>query len=456
VSAHPEQAGIVPKRARSNNPLDPLWNILASPISGIVLLVLTAFMVTLSGILPQLPATLSDPLAQTRWLAEAASRFGSLGSALRSAGLFQIQGSLPWKVLLGIDALAVLAALETSAWRAWQLRRGDLRHVGLRFADAPPRQGTDVLAILDSAEDYLSSHGFRTRQVTLAKPQQVHAVARPWAAWLRPMLYCGVFLVLASLILVGSLRRVQQVSVGPGESEALTLRTGWSLLLDEFGENPSPAGSYTGHLALFGPEAEMLGKGGIGTQAPLLARGLSIHLQEVGPGLEVKATDASGQALPLQSATGTQQRSLFLQLDESEPEAYFAASDVGDTIRVVLHANADTKGRDFLVQVYHGSEAEPRAEDLLAGPGSLVADGVTYSFVPAPYAVLLVVEDPTHWVFWAGAVLALISALLIMAFPCRAVFIQAAESDGSVYVRFGSAGPDSEHIARRACDATEV
>ncbi|MGE5602972.1 MAG: hypothetical protein ACM30E_07965, partial [Nitrososphaerales archaeon] len=110
-SSWPPPAG--PRRGRA---LDNLWIAASSPRLTIALAVLLAFTFALAALLPQLPAGL-DPLAESRWLATTAARYGRFGAFLTSSGLFEVLGG-PWIIaLLALGAFHLVLRVANQARR---------------------------------------------------------------------------------------------------------------------------------------------------------------------------------------------------------------------------------------------------------------------------------------------------------------------------------------------------
>jgi hypothetical protein len=441
----------------AEEPLRRLWAFLTSPPFAGILLALAASLLTLSALFPQFSPALSGPAAQERWIAETAARWGTLGPTLRSLGVFQIQDSLLWKMCLGLGVLVLLLRLEASAGRAWGFMRVDVSELTVRFREeatvAQPR--AQVLAGLRRG---LEERGFRVRITQANDLEHLHAVARPWASSLRAVLCLGILLMLASLLLSGAAAQWEQIAVGPGESEPLSLRAGWSALLRDFA---AEAGSerFRGQLAVFGPEADLLAEGTVAMERPLWVKGLTLHMSGTGPGLRAEATDASGRPLMLQPASGAAQtQSLFLRFDEDQPEQYFAVPDTEDTVRVVLHPGGRNGGQEFLVQVYRGAEVQPRVERLLSVESSLEVDGATYHFAATRYPMLMAASNPAKWLLWAGAALSLLAVVLMRLFGSRVVLARVAGGDGETHMQFLTEDADTMETARRALsgqDSTE-
>lgn len=453
MAVHPEQPRATPRRGPSGSPLDSVWNFLASPVSAAVLLALTALLATLAGIVPQMPPTLSDPLAQSQWLAETSSRWGAFGETLRSLGLFRLEDTVLWKTCLGLNLLAVLVVLEVAFRRAWRCMRNSLDNLSFPIIEERAAQ-SDAPGLLERLARHLSERGFRTRQSESGEIRQLHAVIRPWAWWLRATLHLGVLLILLALLVGGETLRTEQIALGPEESSLVGLREGWSVRLRELREDSGVPHGLSAALALFDAEANIVREANVGMQRPVRAGPLSLHLTATGPALEIRAEDAAGQPMPLQSAEGIlESDALLLKFGETEPEQYFAIPEIGDTVRVVLHPDAVSETPQFLLQIYRGTETQPRLEELLGEARALTADGVTYTFTPTTFVTLTASAHSMRWLLWTGSLLALLSALLAKLFPAHAVLVQAAEVGGQVRLQTLATDRDSAETARQASAA---
>ncbi len=450
MAVHPEQPGATPRKGPSGSPLDSVWNFLASPISASVLLALTALLATVSGIVPQMPPTLSDALAQSRWLAETSSRWGAFGETLRSLGLFRIEDSVLWKVCLGLSLLAVLVMLEAALRRAWWCARNSLQNLSFPVAEEGTFQG-DAANLLARVGQHLSERGFRTRQVESGEISQLHAVIHPWSRWLRATLHLGALLILLALLVGGTTLRTEQISLGPAESSRVNLHEGWSVRLRGLHENSGGLSDIRAALVLFDAEANIIDEAEVRMQHPMSVGTFSLHLTATGPALEIQAADAAGQPMPLQSTGGiVETDALLLKFGETEPEQYFAIPEIGDTVRVVLHPNPTADSVQFLVQIYRGTETQPRLEELLGTARSLTTDSVTYTFTPTTFVTLTATAHSMRWLLWTGFLLALVSALLAKVFPSHAILVQTAETGGEVHLQTLATDPDAAEMARQA------
>ena len=421
-----------------------VWEFLTSPRCAAILIILVAFVFLLAGIFPQAPTTGADSAAQLRWLAEAAARWGAPGPTLRALGMFQVADSLLWKGTLGLGVFVLLLHLAHNLRRALQYAKTDAsslprRAQGQRVADGSAAQ---VLASVDAA---LARACYRTRTESTGEALQLHAVRDGWAWGLRAGAAFGLLLVAAALLLSGRVSRSEELALGPGEAATLALRPGWSVSLGDGAQGA------LWPVLLLGPEGDVRARGVIGPQRPLWAGGLTLHRTRSFAGVVVSATDDGGAPVSLQaagesSAVGT----LFLRFDEDQPEQYFAAPDVGDTIRIALNPDADGGAPTFLFQIFHGTDIQPAHEGTFSDEGTAASNGITYRFAAGQYPAAVAIRDPSRYPLWAGAVLAVVCGLASAWASARAAVVQATQAANRAALRFWASDADTADVIREA------
>lgn len=420
------------------------WDFLTSSRCAAVLLLLTAFVLFLAGIFPQAPASGNDTTAQLRWLAEATARWGASGPTLRALGLFHIATSPLWRILLALGVFVLLVNAAQELWRALRYARSDTAGLptwaqGQRLADGDAAQAIAAL------ESVLRQAGYRTRTEPVGDTLRLHAVRAGWAAWLRFGTAVGLLLVAGALLLSGIASRSEYAALGPGENAAVSLRPGWSVALADGAQGAGWP------VVLIGPEAELRAQGIIGPQRPLWAGPLTLHMTHTFAGVVVSATDAQGAPVPLQaagesSAVGT----LFLRFDEDQPEQYFAAPSVGDTIRVALDAAAGGGATTFAFQIFHGMDIQPSREGAFSAEAATTSDGITYRFTAGRYPAVLVIRDPSRYPLWLGTVIAIVCLIASAWARARAAFVQVVQFQRRAAVTYLASDAETEAVIRRA------
>lgn len=420
------------------------WNFLTSPRCAAILILLAAFVSLLAGIFPQAPDAGVDTPAQLRWLAEATARWGTLGPTLRALGLFQIATSPLWRSLLGLGVFVLLLHSAQELWRALRYAKPDASTLPPRAQEQRLANG-DAAQVIAALNDALAQAGYRTRTVRRGESLQLHAVRAGWAAWLRFGVALGLLLATVALLLSGVIARSENVALGPGETVPLTLRPGWSLALED------SANGSRWPVVLLGPEGEVISRGHIGPQRPIWAGSLTLHMARSVTGVVVSATDGQGGPVSLQaagesSAAGT----LFLRFDEDQPEQYFAAPDVGDTIRIALNPGAGMGAPAFAFQVFHGMDIQPAREGTFTDEATTASNGIAYRFAAGQYPMLVAVTDISRYPLWAGTAIAIACILASAWVSARAALVQATQVDNRVALQYLASDADTENVIRKA------
>ncbi|MDH7490534.1 MAG: hypothetical protein QHH80_13645 [Anaerolineae bacterium] len=444
MAAQSEQpAAPMPTDDRAGGGWERVWDFLTSARCAAILTLLTAFAFLIAGIFPQAPAMGADSTAQLRWLAEAAARWGALGPTLRTLGLFQIAASPLWRGVLGLWVFVLLLHAAQELGRALRYAKADAialprRARGQRLADGDAAR---VLAALDGA---LLQVGYRTRVERSGDRVHLHAVRTGWAAWLRFGAALGLLLATVALLLSGLGSRLEEVALGPGETVALAVRAGWSVALEDGAEG----GLWP--VAVLGPEGEPISQGFVGPQHPLWTASLTLHMARSFPGVVVSATDGQGKPVPLQAAGESSAAGmLFLRFDEDQPEQYFAAPDVGDTVRLALNP-AGNGTPAFAFQVFHGMDIQPAREGTFADETTTPSNGITYRFAAGQYPMLVATTDISRYPLWAGTVIAIACIVASAWVSARAALVQAAQVDNRVAVQYLASDAETEGVIQKA------
>jgi len=417
-----------------------VWDFLTSPRCAAILILLVALVALLAGVFPQAPALVGGATTQLRWLAEATAHWGALGPTLRALGLFQVATSPLWRGVLGFGVFVLLVNAAEELRRAWGYTKSDAsalppRMRGQRLVDG---DATQILAAVDNA---LTTDGYRTRTALTGNMVHLHAVRTGWASWLRVGAALGLLLSAVALLLSGSVSRSEEVALGQGETVALAVRPGWSVAL---GDDNTRGPRWP--IVLLGPEGEAISQGFVGPQHPLWAGGLTLHMVRSFPGVVVSATDGQGNPVSLQAAgEASTAGTLFLRFDEDQPEQYFAAPHVGDTLRLALNPAAE-----FAFQVFHGTDIQPAREGTFADEATTTSNGITYRFAAGQYPMLVAVTDISRYPLWVGTMIA-IACMFASAWACaRAALVQVTQADNGVAVQYLAGDAETEAAIRRA------
>lgn len=394
------------------DPLDALWRVLSSPITGRILLILLALVILLGQIIPQLPVDIQDaPGAFARWSAGLPAFYRSEIGWMRATGLLTIYSSSGLRLLLGLTALALLISMidELLATRRF-LQSGDDISTTLEGEERykwkwPGVQSTEVATGLRRdllLRRYLVRLGEGEKLITL------RAVRWPVSI----LAHQGALVLLLGLALNSSLGwQVRGLALPPEQNQPIG-RGDYAIVL-QHGIRATPAGEENIELFSLLHGDELLTKRVLSADRPLRYRNFSITQQAIGPLVTVRGESEAGQPLLLAAhpRTGEAGESLTLAFAAGQSERHFRVVGSGQVYRVALDDNL------LHVDIYRKGETTPALSRELEDRDSAVLDGERVTFSQGHYVVLDVRSDPAWGTMMGGGLLALVG--IALAFSCR-------------------------------------
>ena len=323
------------------DPWRRLWGFFAGDGFLAAVIALVTALLIIAALLPQTPG--ADPVAYSRWLSEAQTRFGSLYEPLATLGLFSITTFVPFRF-----ALALLGMCSA-----------------LRLIDQPDRWRHAVQA---------------------DRPASRRSILAAILA------YSGLLVVLLGLLfgLFGDYR-ADNIVVQPG-TLAPVPGTAYALRLDAV-ENDRAS------VALL-RQTETVAQGAIAPRQPLVA-GVTVYLARVGPALNVSATRGATETLSLQStAASPEQPQVLLAFTPDQNLAFVAAPQVNLVLRI-----SPTGSGEYVAQIYQSATGKDLGSQPFKPGDSLTAAGTVFTFQPAAYIIVSAANQPSHWIVAFGLML---------------------------------------------------
>jgi hypothetical protein len=363
---------------QSSDPWQIIWQFATSDSVLVILLLAIAVSVALTAWIPQRP---SSDVDYARWLSQVQAHFGEATSIMRALGLFNLMGSVVFRILVALlSGCLVLRLVE----RADRLRRG-------RKVTDPGGTWREISAgnlgrLLD---------GLRIRRYRALDESSFYQIDRwPWADLSLMIVHSGALFLLLGL-LFSYLWGWQVEGLILQRGELSTLPEGDWVALDE-------AGSET-------------------RQSP----GVVIFVDKRGPGVHVRAIDDDGQVLQLQVAAEAElSPDLLLALAE---DRYFAVPEANLIAR--LTPQSEEPYTRVEVQVYRSPPGEMIAEIMTdeGGEAELSVEGVRLKLTPAPYARIAASRNPGRWPAGFGLVLLMAGLLGNLIWPAGRFWLRERE-----------------------------
>jgi len=376
---------------------DGWWMLWRALTSNVLLGALCALALAglLAGIvLPQQPASgTADPVAYSRWEAEARNRQGALFPPFQSLGLNAIAQSAWWRLVLA--ALIPLAGLRLADRLA--------RWVEARYQGEPRLRVILNGPSLERFAAQLRAQGYR-----VAQPATGLLVANctPRALVFTCALHGGLVLAAGGLLLnlaLGWEVRSQTATA----SGSVSLPSGVLLTLRDSNDANT--------VVVLQPNGEAVAlKQG---QTARTAGGIALTLEQRLSGYRVTASDDEGAALPIQASSFlSPSTEVLIVLGPQEPERYLAIPQARLALAIV------TEGPRARLRAY----AIPSGQLMRDGDiqAEVTIEQTTLRFQPVASAVLSARYHPGDWLWWPGVAFIAIGAIGSALFPIGRIIIQ--------------------------------
>jgi len=223
-------------------------------------------------------------------------------------------------------------------------------------------------------------------------------------------------LLIIALIWPGLTGWREKVALGPGQWRSLAHLPDRQVRLDGLIIDRLPDGTprqYQARLTV--KDAGMTIAQEIGLNRPLVIRQVGYYLSSYGPALRITAQGSSGETLALKVGDTVSQEAILLFQDEAQPQELSIPS-AGVTFQV--YYLADT-GAGPALSIRPMREGQPMAafSRHLTGTTRVDWQGMALTFLPADYALVVAVYDPSFQVVIFSALALLTGLMLTFYFP---------------------------------------
>ncbi len=404
--------------------LDSAWRFFSSRRLTIALLVIIVLVLACGAVLPQMPGDVTFGSPQyARWYASVQAQYLQWTDPLAQVGLFSIGESLWLRITLALLLVNLVVCAVEQAWTI--LREGKL--APREFAQALPRDSEthtflfagDPESALGRSRSLLETHGYRVQ--TQEGTSDFHLAARRFhsARWGIVLAHAGLALIVVSALIGGRLGWHERgITLGPGQEYQVQHVESTSVRLESFHAQLYPDGRPRWYEA----DVTVLDNGDVATSAvltagaPLSYGGMSVHQLSHGPLISIRAADAEGVPVNLQTlgASSLIVEEASLQLSEEEREGYIAVPTRNLVLRAVLQPEAVSGGEaspGLLLQAYRGGATDLAYSETLYGSARVDIEGDTYTIEWGQYAIIGIASDPTFSLVLLGAVALLVGTI---------------------------------------------
>lgn len=381
-----------------------LWRSLTGDVLLIVLCAIAAVGVIAMVILPQQPsAGTSDPVAYSRWEADAKRREDVLYEPLNNLGFNNVAQAVWWRMALA--ALIPVAGLRLADRL---VRLADVRRGG-RAGELRDERRARVTLNAPSLDDLADR--LRARRYRVVRPVDDVLVAdrAPWAELVSAASHLGLVLAAVGLSfnLIAGWEAANRMVVAGASTP---LRDGYAITLDDSSGDPARVTA----VLQPGDWSVALGEG-----ERTRAAGLDIALRQIMPGYRLSATTRDAKPLLIRASNFVSPTAeLLVTLSADEPERYIAVPEA----RLALALTASDAAEPVRLRAF----AMPSGSvitDTTVQPALVIGD-VEFRFKPAQGAMMDVRYAPGDVLWWIGLAIALIGAIGGLIYPMQRFLIR--------------------------------
>jgi cytochrome c biogenesis protein ResB len=428
--------------------LDLAWRLFSARRLTVALMVIITLVLACGAVLPQMPddVTVGSP-QYARWYASVQAQYLQWADPLAQAGLLSIRDSLWLRIPLALLLINLVVCTVEQAWTIRCQRKLAPREFPQALPQDPETHTFlfpgDPESALGRSQALLETHGYRVQ--TQEGTSDVHLVARRFhsARWGTVLAHAGLAMIVVATLIGGRLGWHERgITLGPGQEYQVQHAESTSVRLDSFQAQLYPDGRPRRYEA----DVTVLENGDVATSgiltagAPLLYGGMSFHQSSHGPLVSIRAVDAEGTPITLQTlgASSLSVEEASLQLSDDEREGYIAVPARNLVLRAVLQSETASAGEDspgLLLQAYRGGATDLVYSDTLHGPADVDIEGDTYTIHWGQYAVISITSDPIFSLMLLGVVALLTGTIATTCCRPRSVWASLTEKQGVVEMR---------------------
>jgi len=445
----------------SDDILDSIWRVFASPYTTMLLLIGLAALVCIGILLPQRPPeAIADPMTNGLWLTSLRERYHGAADWLVRSGLVDVHRSLWFRALLGLLALNLVLKV-VDFFQPFHLRSVDCSSDTRTFVgDAAPSQSREQL--LGRLKEVLRAQRYR-----LVEGKGNRWIYADRFAYFPLVVYVGLLLIIGGLALSERTAWWEEgITLRPGQVRLLGHGMDLTFRAETVeASHPRTEGrSLNGRTELtFLRAGREVGREVLHDHVPSFYAGLAFHQTATEPALLVEAHDGTGRALALQTPdTGaTQFVEVSLRFREEESPRYIVMLDLtrgsrlsrsfqqaGNeqyvlvpsrelSLRLVYHSLLPGEAAPtFQVEAFHGAETTPFWQRQFQEAISVEIAGDTYTLKPQRFAVIKYGRDYGVPLIAVGAGIALAGIALSAWRPPRRLWLAMQLVDSKVDIHF--------------------
>ena len=437
-----------PAAASADDAVDRLWRFLSSVRLALILILATAAAALAGALLIQVPAGVASAGDYAAWLDQVRPRYGALTNFFSALGLFNVFGSLWFRLLLGLLILNVIICTANR----WQGLWHSIAHPRVRMHETFFRQaGSHAEWVI--AGEAASVVGDRLRAELRRQRYRVLVERDDSATYLYADLnrfgklgtlasHASIVLVLAAVV-ISSLWgfRDSGFVVPEGATRSIGFGTTLALKLEKFADEYYPEGppkDYRSDVVLYDNGVEVR-RATIRVNEPLEYKGIRFHQAFFGPAAAIEVKDSQGQLL-LSDAVALQ----WQRQSDGRAVGTFVIPGTGQSAELAAprsgEFDAEIPAGQIQLQLYKDAQAQTPSlvVNLKQGQWTRVGNLDIRFVQERQFTGLQIVYDPGAALIWVASVLFVLGMLSVFLFPHRRVWALCRETSNGTRVLLAS------------------
>ncbi len=420
-----------------------VYRFLHSKNTGLVIILVMAFLALLGTLIPQMPAGVrADAISRAEWLEEARSRFGALTDVVAALGMFNIYSSIWFTAASVLLTLSIIACTTHRLPLLWNKARNPHVRVSEGFFSHAQALGKVSVdggedTAYDAVVNALTKRRYRVLNDEGNPVRSLYADRFRWGPFGTAAAHTA-FVVIIIGMLVSSLWGTERyIPATVGTTHELVPGSGITLEVLSFTDTynlDGTASDYVSHVIL--RDGDAVKETDIRVNTPLTWQGIRVHQTSYGPALAISVSDSTGRLISDAGAP----------LNWTSEDGVYSVGRIDlpeqDLIAVVsVPASGNTSGAlapgEMFLELYSTDGDPLLSTPPVLGPGeSFTYEGVVFEFErETKYTGLTVATDPGAIWIWIGSALLVLGMSVTFGFRHRRIWVRFTPEGDSTLVR---------------------
>ncbi|HZK05233.1 MAG TPA: cytochrome c biogenesis protein ResB [Actinomycetaceae bacterium] len=420
-----------------------IYRFLHSKNTGVVVILVMAFLALLGTLIAQMPAAVrEDPFQRAEWLESVRPRYGGWTDILESLGIFNVYSSVLFVTVAALLTLSIIACTVHRLPQLWKrtqhphvrVSEGFFRHAKVLGASHVPG-GTETA--YESVTAVLRKQRFRIIDDAGGPATSLYADKNRWGPFGTAAAHLAFVIIILGMLVSSTLGYERYIQATVGTTHPILPESNLTIEATSFSDTYNPDGSpadYVSRLVLRDGDT-VLKDEEVRVNSPLTWDGTRIHQTSYGPALALTVTGPGGETVfdrgvPLD----------WTSADGLYSVGSFQLPDQGFDVVASVPASGSTGGHmapgEMTLVVYPSGTDQAVGGETLSPGETFELDGLIFAFDrETKFTGLTVARDPGSVWVWIGSVLLMVGTVATFGFRHRRLWVRITNGDDGALVR---------------------